>query len=173
MPRFRIYLIQADQEAWKVPPYEVECETSPQGVDLGRQLLRSHDIGELWHGGNLISRFGPIKAIPAGRTSTYALRMGELDIWKVGHATDISASLAQMNSHPPFDGTSQPWVVFSHHAWASSQEAFGMELRLLQMLAPRRSGNGRIDCPESELKLAWGACLAAMGRGESLSEAAT
>jgi hypothetical protein len=87
--------------------------------------------------------------------TTYVLRFGRRDIWKIGHAQDVQSRLAEVNKHIPHEVLGERWAVVSHQAWASQTEAYEMEQRALKLLEARRTHGERVICTEAELHAAW------------------
>lgn len=91
---------------------------------------------------------------------TYALRFGQTDIWKIGHAVDVKERLKQVNCHIPPEAVPERWNARFQQAWDSETDAYGMEQRVLRALAASRTEGERVRCTETEL---WAAWLAGIG----------
>ena len=93
--------------------------------------------------------------------STYALRFGKRNIFKIGHAGDVKARLAAVNQHVPVEVLNEQWSVYLTHLWKTSVEAYNMEQHVLKRMESKRSGFERLLCTEAELSSAWTAALVA------------
>lgn len=93
--------------------------------------------------------------------STYAMRFGKRNIFKIGHAQDVKARLAAVNQHVPVEVLNERWSVYLTHLWKTSVEAYNMEQRVLKRMETKRSGFERLLCTETELSSAWTAALVA------------
>ena len=93
-------------------------------------------------------------------SSTYVLQFGVRDLWKVGHAVDLAARLAEVNRHVPHEVLGEQWQLVLHHSWASQQDAYNMEQRVLKMLRTQSSVGERVICGRTEIEKTWTAMLA-------------
>jgi hypothetical protein len=91
---------------------------------------------------------------------TYALRFGNTDIWKIGHAIDVKERLKQVNWHIPTEVVPQRWNVKFQQQWKSEIDAYAMEQKVLAALQTHRTEGERVKCTEPEL---WSAWLGAIG----------
>lgn len=89
------------------------------------------------------------------RAFTYAFRFGNTEVWKIGHAVDVSERLKQVNQHIPTEIISQQWRPVMQHAWNSEVDAHGMEQRVFKALAEHRTAGERVRCHERVLMSAW------------------
>jgi hypothetical protein len=69
--------------------------------------------------------------------TTYAFRFGKRDIWKIGHAQDLSARLDEVNKHVPDEVLGERWSIAWRQPWRTQTEAYEMEQRLLSLLTAR------------------------------------
>lgn len=93
--------------------------------------------------------------------STYALRFGKRNVFKIGHAEDIKARLAAVNQHVPVEVLNEQWSIYLKQPWKTSVDAYYMEQRVLKLMEPKRSGFERLQCTEMELSSAWTTALLA------------
>jgi hypothetical protein len=87
--------------------------------------------------------------------TTYLFRFGKRNVWKIGHAQDISARLVEVNKHVPHEVLGERWSIDRRQDWPTQQKAYEMEQRLLTLLAARRTEGERVHCTEDELHVAW------------------
>jgi hypothetical protein len=86
---------------------------------------------------------------------TYALRYGDKDIWKVGHATNVVERLKSINQHIPFEIGATQWKVELQQKWPDAITAHAMEQKVFQLLEKKRTTGERIGCTQRELGTAW------------------
>jgi hypothetical protein len=91
--------------------------------------------------------------------STYALRFGKRNIFKIGHAEDVGSRLNAVNQHVPVEVLKEQWSVYLTQKWGTSAEAYAMEQRVLARMASKRTGFERVECSESDLSSVWAAAL--------------
>lgn len=89
------------------------------------------------------------------RSFTYAMRFGESDIWKIGHAIDVKERQKQINWHIPTEVVPNTWQVIWTQAWTTEVDAHSMEQRILKALVAKRTEAERVRCSESEIWEAW------------------
>jgi hypothetical protein len=87
--------------------------------------------------------------------TTYALRFGRRDIWKIGHAQDVTDRLADVNRHVPHEVLGERWSLAWRQLWPTQTAAYEMEQRVLTLLSARRTEGERVQCTEDELRAAW------------------
>jgi T5orf172 domain len=87
--------------------------------------------------------------------TTYVLRFGGRNVWKIGHAQDVESHLAEVNKHIPYDVLGERWSVAWHQIWPKQTAAYEMEQRVLAILAARRTEGERVTCTEDEIRAAW------------------
>jgi hypothetical protein len=88
-------------------------------------------------------------------TTTYALRFGSRNVWKIGHAQDLSGRLADVNTHVPHEVLGERWSIVWQQNWPNQTAAYEMEQRVFTISAHRRTVGERIQCTENELRAAW------------------
>jgi hypothetical protein len=88
-------------------------------------------------------------------TTTYALRFGNRNIWKIGHAQDLAAYLVHVNKHIPHEVLGERWSLAWKQTWPSQMAAYEMEQRVSTLLAARMMEGERVHCTEDELRVAW------------------
>ena len=86
---------------------------------------------------------------------TYALRFGDSDIWKIGHAVDLEKRVKEINWHIPNEIIADAWGPALQQKWPNQESAFAMEQRVLGRLSERRTRAELLRCPKSELERAW------------------
>lgn len=86
---------------------------------------------------------------------TYALRFGKRNLWKIGHAQNVAARVADVNKHVPHEVLNERWCEAWTQKWPTQTAAYDMEQRVLALLAKKRTDNERIACTENELRSAW------------------
>ncbi|MCP4564159.1 MAG: hypothetical protein GY873_37445 [Bosea sp.] len=99
--------------------------------------------------------------------STYALRFGKQNMFKIGHAEDVKARLAAVNQHVPVEVLNEQWSIYLTQAWKTSVDAYEMEQRVLKRTDAKRSGFERVQCSEGELMSAWTASLVPNNRHDA------
>jgi hypothetical protein len=117
---------------------------------------------------NSLARSGPTRGpVPSSYTGTvardadvpadtYAFRFGERDCWKIGHAQNVKARLAEVNRHIPFEILGEQWACVRTRTWPTQIEAYEMEQRLFSRL-PRTEGE-RVACSYVDMEEAWTVC---------------
>ena len=86
---------------------------------------------------------------------TYAMRYGDKDMWKVGHAMSVIDRLEAINQHIPFEIGAIQWKVELQQRWPDSITAHAMEQKVFQILATKRTTGERIGFTQAELGTAW------------------
>jgi hypothetical protein len=87
--------------------------------------------------------------------TTYALRFGKRNVWKIGHAQDLTTRLADVNKHVPHEVLGERWSIAWEQIWPNETAAYEMEQRVFTILAARRTEGERVHCTEDELRVAW------------------
>lgn len=90
---------------------------------------------------------------------TYVMQFGKHPVWKIGWAKDVAARCAELNTHIPGEIVADQWRPRYGHRWASGDDAYRMEQRLLSFLEGRRTEGERINCDEKEIITAWSRAL--------------
>jgi len=106
---------------------------------------------------------GPVPSSWSGTASrdatsaatTYALRFGTRDVWKVGHTQDLASRLVDVNKHVPHEVLGERWSVAWKQVWPTQNAAYDMEQRVFALLAARRTEGERVSCTEAEVRAAW------------------
>jgi hypothetical protein len=98
---------------------------------------------------------GTVTRDAAAAATTYALRFGSRNVWKIGHAQDVIARLAEVNKHVPYEVLGERWSVAWKQTWPSQTDAYEMEQRVLELLAQKRTEGERVICTYDELSSAW------------------
>ena len=98
-----------------------------------------------------------------GPAATYVFRFEAADVWKLGFAADVQSRLGEINRHVPVELLRRRWLLVCSKPWPSSEQAYRMEQRVLELLTSRRSIYERVQCSERELSAAWQAALEEMG----------
>jgi hypothetical protein len=96
----------------------------------------------------------------SGQSHAYVFQFGDRDAWKVGHAMDVEARLADVNRHVPYEVLGEQWHVCLYHRCASQDAAYTIEQRLLTLLRTSTSVGERVTCSRDALHIAWKAVLA-------------
>lgn len=94
---------------------------------------------------------------------TYAFQFGRRDLWKIGHAKDVGARLAEVNKHVPEEVLGEAWRLVLQHRWPSEGAAYDMEQRVLTALRTVSSVGERISCSKRQLESTWSASLVPSG----------
>ncbi len=87
--------------------------------------------------------------------STYVLRFGSRDLWKVGWPHDPVARRDELNSHIPSEVLGESWLDWNTEAWPSASDAYAMERRVLESFAPEVVTRERVRCTEAQMHAAW------------------
>lgn len=90
-----------------------------------------------------------------GSASTYALRFGTSDLWKIGFASNVDVRLAQVNQHVPVEILGDCWSLELCVDWPCQEMAYAMEQEVLLRLLHQRTMFERVRCSREQLKLAW------------------
>lgn len=96
-----------------------------------------------------------------GPASTYALRFGTSDLWKIGFASNVDDRLAQVNQHVPVELLGDGWRLELRLDWPNQEMAYAMEQEVLLRLFDQRTMFERVSCSRERLESAWeGGCVA-------------
>lgn len=98
---------------------------------------------------------GQVTRTTSGPTWTYLVRFGERDVWKIGHAANISERLTELNKHVPSEVLGESWSVVGALEWTDATAAYVAEQRVLNQLKPYRTVGERLRCSEETIKLSW------------------
>jgi hypothetical protein len=96
----------------------------------------------------------------SGQSHAYVFQFGDRDVWKVGHAIDVEARLADVNRHVPYEVLGEQWHVCLYHRCVSQDAAYTIEQRLLTLLRTSTSVGERVTCTRDALHIAWQAVVA-------------
>jgi hypothetical protein len=100
----------------------------------------------------------------AGQPSfTYAFQFGDRDLWKIGHAIDVTARLIEVNKHVPHEVLGEQWRLVLQQEWPTEVDAFKMEQRVLKALRSQTSVGERVTCKRQKLKRTWTSLLLPKG----------
>lgn len=91
----------------------------------------------------------------ATEASTYVMRFGTTSIWKIGHTSNMTARLAELNRHVPVEVLNCRWQLVLERKWDDPLLAYEMEQRLLRELVNYRTTGERVSCTEGQLGAAW------------------
>jgi hypothetical protein len=86
---------------------------------------------------------------------TYVFQFGARELWKIGHATDISGRLAEVNKHVPHEVLREKWQVILQHPWRTEADAYSMEQRVLKALRTPTCVGERVACTREALDEVW------------------
>lgn len=86
---------------------------------------------------------------------TYAFQFGAANVWKIGWAHDPVARLGELNKHVPHEILGQRWGGGWTQQWASADQAFAMEQRVLRSFADAQLYGERVHCTKEALEAAW------------------
>ena len=86
---------------------------------------------------------------------TYAFQLGNRDLWKIGHATDVRARLTEINKHVPHEVIGEQWRLALQQEWATEVDAYNMEQRVLEALRTSTSVAERVACSRQRLERTW------------------
>jgi hypothetical protein len=95
------------------------------------------------------------------KSCTYAFRFGKRDLWKIGHAKDVTARLAEIDRHVPDEVLGERWQPGFQHPWDTEVQAYDMEQRVLARLRTPSSVFERVCCSERQLQTIWSDSLVA------------
>jgi len=88
----------------------------------------------------------------------YIFRFCNSHIWKIGHAENVFARLADVNRHIPVELTGEAWTLFAKLRLPNSTVAYDMEQRILGYLSKFRTIGERVSCDSEEIGSAWRHC---------------
>lgn len=131
--------------------------TLPDSEPLGKARLldQALNVGKPTTGPMPSSWSGSTGRDVSREAFTYAFRFGKTNIWKIGHAVDVSQRLGQVNLHIPSEVVPDRWNFAYEQKWPDEVAAYSMEQRVLNALNQYRTVNERIKCTESEVVSAW------------------
>jgi hypothetical protein len=98
---------------------------------------------------------GTVERENSGPASTYIMRFGDSQVWKIGYASNVTKRLAELNRHIPFEVLKVRWQLAHEKRWPSVQEAFDMEQSVLRVLSASRTTGERVQCSEILLLRGW------------------
>lgn len=98
---------------------------------------------------------GNVEATYDWPATTYVLRFGKRDVWKIGWAKSCGHRLRQVNRHIPFEALNERWELYDHEEWASPFKARDMEQSVLHSLKAFRTDGERVGCTSDKLERAW------------------
>lgn len=88
--------------------------------------------------------------------STYAYRFGTKNVWKVGWAHDPVQRLGELNKHVPSEVLdNQRWGGGWTQKWASADQAYAMEQRILTSFSADEKFGERVLCTPDAFEAAW------------------
>ena len=88
--------------------------------------------------------------------STYAFRFGTKNVWKVGWAHDAAERLGELNKHVPSEVLGdQRWCGGWTQRWASAEQAYAMEQRILASFDDGLKFGERVHCTQDRLETVW------------------
>ena len=141
-----------------LPREEVRvADTGP--IERLRRMNDALTFGSPTTGPRPISWVGTTGRNAEDASSTYAFRFGSRDVWKIGHAKDVRARLAEVNKHVPEEVLREGWRVALQHSWPTEIAAYEMEQRVLAALRTRLSVGERVICTQRDMESTWSACL--------------
>ncbi len=94
---------------------------------------------------------------------TYAFQFGQRNVWKIGHAKDVAARLADVGKHVPHEVLRENWHTALQHRWATEGKAYDMEQRVLELLRTPECVGERVLCSRKQLESAWQRALVPPG----------
>ena len=62
---------------------------------------------------------------------TYAFQFGNREVWKIGHAKDVTGKLAEINRRVPSEVLGEQWHGVLQQPWPDEGSAYDMEQRVL------------------------------------------
>lgn len=86
---------------------------------------------------------------------TYAYQFGNENVWKIGWAHDPMERLADLNKHVPHEILGQKWGGGWTQKWASANQAYDMEQRVLRSFADADLYGERVHCTKERLEAVW------------------
>lgn len=88
--------------------------------------------------------------------STYAFRFGSKVVWKIGWAHDPMDRLDDLNKHVPSEVLdNQRWEGGCTQKWASAEQAYAMEQRILNSFGDEHKHGERVHCSKERLEEVW------------------
>lgn len=87
----------------------------------------------------------------------YAFRYGKRNAWKVGISHDVDNRLSQLNCNIPHALTGEQWVSFKKQKFASQQDAFDAEQKIIKQLALKAKslGGEMFECDQKAFDAVW------------------
>ena len=98
---------------------------------------------------------GNVSQTASTSATTYVLRFGMHDVWKVGYANNPIRRTSDINTHVPSEVLNANWHIEYRHEWEAANLAYDMEQRLLKLLAHKRTVGERVQCSKAEIERAW------------------
>ncbi len=130
--------------------------TMPDSVSIHKALLhRCLGVGKPTTGPKPISWIREASRDSGRESFTYVFRFGCTNVWKIGHAINVTDRLKQVNCHIPSEVVPSRWREHLRHRWDSEIAAYEMEQRVLNTLTPHRTEGERVKCMEPQLRSAW------------------
>jgi hypothetical protein len=122
---------------------------------MGSREVASSIPGAATTGPKPTSWSGTIERDADQESFTYVFRFGRRDVWKIGHAVDVSARLAEVNKHVPDEVIGEKWTLVLTHKWPNQLAAYEMEQRVLRLLRTPSSVGERVSCTLKQLEAVW------------------
>lgn len=145
---------QEQQRVLMLPRQEIDVGLT-QAIRDERQRVASA-VGSGGTMGPVPSSFMTTTIRDAGReASTYAFQFGSQNVWKIGWAHDPTARLAELNKHVPDEILGQKWGGGYRQKWASAEQAYDMEQRVLRSLQGNEIYGERVHCTKEAFEVAW------------------
>lgn len=87
--------------------------------------------------------------------TTYAYQFGRRNVWKVGWAHDPVGRLGELNRHVPYELIQEKWGGGWIQKWASPEQAYAMEQRVLRSFQVEDRYGERVHCTKAQLEDVW------------------
>lgn len=85
----------------------------------------------------------------------YIFRFADTAVWKVGHAVDLQARLADVNRHIPVELDGRSWVLFAWARLETAEIAYDREQAILSEMSLYRTRGERVRCTRDQVTAVW------------------
>lgn len=134
---------------------DLAVENSEENTDSSTAIPLSIGLLGPTNGPEPTDWTGEISRSASSPASTYLLRFGERDLWKVGHAQCLQTRLRDINRHVPHEILGEYWHLRLFEPWPTAKLARRMEAAIFSALHAKRTIGERLTCTAEEAELAW------------------
>jgi hypothetical protein len=101
------------------------------------------------------SRTSTVTWNAVGFGTTYLLRFGSSDSWKIGWTNNLDRRLRVVNKHIPYEHVGELWNVYMTVRWPNWRRAYRAEQAFLDQIEHRTGGSEHFQRNEDEVRATW------------------